>query len=300
MKHIAGLKLEHGFTMTELLISIVILIPIMGAAVSLFSTGAEQQASEQSSIDANQEARSALQMMSTEIAQAGSHGDVSTVTTGSVSASSSVQALPVASTAGLTVGDWVDVDYGADHEMVQITSIGNNSISGVFRTGHTSGRPVHLFALPFTSGVLPPAGMAANTSSAVTTIRFFGDINSDSTLQYVEYNYDSTNNQITRPITPLTQTTKNAALPLIRNLKPNSVQFLLNTDARGIVTSVNLAFTVQSTWKTAGQFQETELSTKVVIPSAVASSALLYEVRRYGGIDRFPPTPAQVATWVSQ
>ncbi|MDM7997293.1 MAG: type II secretion system protein [Acidobacteriota bacterium] len=300
MKHITGLKLEHGFTMTELLISIVILIPIMGAAVSLFSTGAEQQASEQNSIDANQEARSALQMMSTEIAQAGSHGDVSTVTTGSVSASSSAQALSVASTAGLTVGDWVDVDYGADHEMVQITAIGNNSISGVFRTGHTSGKPVRLFAMPFTSGVIPPAGMAASTSSAVTTLRFFGDINSDATLQYVEYNYDSANNQITRSITPVTQSNKNAALPLIRNLKPNSVQFRLNTDAHGIVTSVNLAFTVQGTWKTAGQVQETELSTKVLIPSAVASSALLYEVRRYGGIDRFPPTPAQVTTWVNQ
>jgi Tfp pilus assembly protein PilW len=300
MKHITGLKLEHGFTMTDLLISIVILIPIMGAAVSLFSTGAEQQASEQNSIDANQEARSALQMMSTEIAQAGSHGDVSTVTTGSVSASSSAQALSVASTAGLTVGDWVDVDYGADHEMVQITAIGNNSISGVFRTGHTSGKPVRLFAMPFTSGVIPPAGMAASTSSAVTTLRFFGDINSDATLQYVEYNYDSANNQITRSITPVTQSNKNAALPLIRNLKPNSVQFRLNTDARGIVTSVNLAFTVQGTWETAGQVPETELSTKVLIPSAVASSALLYEVRRYGGIDRFPPTPAQVTTWVNQ
>ena len=300
MKKANEMKTENGYTLMEILISILILIPIMGAAVSLFSTGAEQQASEQNSIDANQEARSALEMMSREIAQAGSHGDKGTVTTGSVSASSAAQALSIASAAGIMAGDWVDVDYGVSQEIVEVTAVGNNSITGIFRTQHLSGRPVRLFALPFTSGMIAPPGMAVNSSSAVTTLRFFGDINSDSTVQYVEYNYDSVNNQITRSITPVTLNTRNEALPLIRNLKPGSVQFMLNTDSNGIVTSANISFTVLGTWETVSRVQETELSTKIMIPSAVASSALLYENRRYGGVDRLPPTPAQVTAWTNE
>jgi Tfp pilus assembly protein PilW len=301
MKHITRIKQQDGFTMMELMISIVILIPIMGAAIGLFSVGANQQATEQNSIDTNQEARSALEMMTTEIAQAGSHGDFSTVTTGTVGALSTVQALSVASVAGLMVGDWVDVDTGAVSEIVEIKAIGSNSISGIFMSPHTTaGVPVRLFALPYTTGMIPPIGMAANASSAVTTLRFFGDINSDSTLQYVEYTYDAANNQITRSITPVAQANRNPALPLIRNIKPNSVQFTVNTDSLGVITSANIALTVQNTWSTASQLQETALATRIVIPSAAAGSVLLSELRQFGGVDRLPPTPAQVTTWVNQ
>lgn len=287
--------------MMELLIAILILIPIMGAAISLFSVGVNQQASEQNSIDTSMEARSALEMMTTEIAQAGSHGDSNTVTTGTVSPSSTPQPLSVASVANLMVGDWVDVDTGASAETVAIRAVGDSSITAVFRRAHnTVGVPVRLFALPFTTGLIPPSGMAANSSAAVTTLRFFGDVNSDSTLQYVEYVYDSTNNQITRSVTPITQTTKNPALPLIRNIKPNSVQFTLNTDSFGVVTSANIALTVQNTWGNNAQMHENALSTRVLIPSAAAGSVLLSELLAFGGVDQLPPTPAQVTTWVNQ
>lgn len=301
MKNSPGIKHQEGFTLMEVLISILILVPIMGAALSLFSVGANQQASEQSSIDTSMEARSALEMMTTEIAQAGSHGDCSTVTTGTAGPSSTPEALSVASTAGLMVGDWVDVDTGASRELVQIRSISGNSISAIFQTGHnTIGVPVRLFALPFTTGIIPPAGLGANSSASVTTIRFFGDINSDSVLQYVEYAYDSANNQITRSITPITQMALNPALPLIRNIKPNSVRFTLNTDGLGVVTSAHIALTVQNRWGSNSEIQETALSTQVAIPSAAASSVLLSEVRVFGGVNMLPPTPAQVASWVTR
>jgi Tfp pilus assembly protein PilW len=301
MKNTINTKQQEGFTLMELMISLLILIPIMGAAISLFSVGANQQASEQNSIDTNQEARSALEMMTTEIAQAGSHGDCSTVTTGTVSANSTAQPLSVASVANLMVGDWVDVDTGASAELVEIKAVGDNSISAIFRAAHTTvGVPVRLFALPFTTGLIPPSGMTANSSTTVTTLRLFGDINSDSILQYVEYAYDSANNQITRSITPITQTTKNPALSLIRNVKPNSVQFTLNADSLGVVTSANIALTVQNTWGKDSQLQETALSTRVTIPSAAAGSVLLSELRNFGGVDQLPPTPARVTTWVNQ
>ncbi|MBN2338753.1 MAG: prepilin-type N-terminal cleavage/methylation domain-containing protein, partial [Acidobacteria bacterium] len=43
---------ENGFSLVEVLIAVLIMIPIMGAAVSLFNVGTNQNASEQSSISA--------------------------------------------------------------------------------------------------------------------------------------------------------------------------------------------------------------------------------------------------------
>jgi prepilin-type N-terminal cleavage/methylation domain-containing protein len=301
MKHAIQAKLETGFSLVELMVSLAILVPITGAALALFSEGVKQHASEQSSIDVNQEARSGLEMMTAEIAQSGTHGDKSTTTTSAVnSPSATAQAVSVASTAGILPGDWVEVGSGTHWESVKVTAVGSSSISGVFRTTHDSGSPVRLFALPFLTGMISPSGMAANSSATVTTLRFYGDVNGDSTLQYVEYAYDSENNQITRSITPFTQNTKNAALPFIRNVKANSVQFMVNTNNLGVITSANIALTVQNTVKTVSKYQETELASRIVLPSATAGSTLLYELRKYGGIDKLPPTPAIVTTWVNQ
>ncbi len=286
---------EAGFSLIELLVAMLILIPIMGAAMSIFSLGVRQHSSEQSSVEANQEARAALDLMTMEIAQAGSHRDYSTVSTSSVSPGSTM--LSVASATGFCVGDFVDVDTGSNLETVQVTAVSNNSISANFRQSHDSGVPVRLFAFPFLNGVLPPAGLGANSSASVTTIRFFGDLHGDGNLQYVEYTYDSDNNQITRSMTPVAQSSKNPALPLVRNLKPGSVEFRLYTDNLGIVTSVSIKMTVRNIVKTGNGYEETALSSRVLIPSAAAASALLYDVRRYGGIEKFPSTPTQVTEW---
>jgi Tfp pilus assembly protein PilW len=294
------IRSQDGFSLIELMVSILILIPVMAAALSLFSVGVRQQASEQTSVDANQEARSGLEMMSMEIAQAGSHGDRSTVTTSSVSASTSPQAVSVAASAGFTAGDWVDVDTGSNLETVQLTAVGDGTLSAVFRVAHASGVPVRLFALPFINGIIPPPGLGADSSAAVTTLRFFGDMVGDSNLYYVEYSYDSDNNQITRSMTPITQSAKNEALPIVRNVKPGTVGFTLYTNGLGIVNSAAIKMTVQNTWKSGTKYHETELSTRVVIPSAAAASTLLEELHAYGGVNRFTATPSRVTTWAGQ
>ncbi len=291
---------EDGFSLMELMVSLLILTSIMGAVLTLISTAVSQHDTEQNAIDMSQGARSGLELMTMEIAQAGSHGDHQTTTSGAIAAMAGSQAVSVASTIGFTVGDCASVDTGANNELVEITATGPNSISGVFRTAHASGVPIRLFALPYLTGVICPAGLGANSSAAVTTLKFFGDVNGDGKLYYVEYAYDAVNAQITRSMTPITQANKNAALPIVSNVKANSVGFTLNTDSRGVVTSVNLAFTVQATWKTGTKYQETALSTKVVIPSAVAASDLLNEIQVYGGSNQLPPTPAQVTAWASQ
>jgi Tfp pilus assembly protein PilW len=296
-------RLDEGFSLAELLVSLLILVPLLGAAVSLFSVAARQHSAEQSSSEATQEARAGMDMMIQEIAQAGSHmarTDVSATTSVAISPSTDAQAITVNSSTGFNVGDYVDVDVGGGEEEVQLTAVGTGSISGIFRAAHLSGVPIRLFALPYQTGIIPPAGLGANSSAAVTTLKFFGDLNGDGTMCYVVYQYNSANAQITRSMTPITQTAMNSALPLIQNIKANSAQFTLYTDNMGVIASVNVALTVQNTVKSGAKFQETALSSRIVIPSAAAASNLLNEIQQYGGVNRLPPTPAIIVTWASQ
>jgi type II secretory pathway pseudopilin PulG len=300
------LRTQSGFSLLETLVAMAILIPIMGAAIGMFSVGANQQASEQSSVDANQEARSALEMMAVEIAQAGSNRDRTTTLAGNISSPNSAvaQAVSVASSTGIVPGDWIEVGTGLNGESVRVTAVGTNSISGAFRLTHSSGDPVRLFAFPFVDGVVRPTGMTANSSATTTAIRFFGDINTNSTgadseIQFIEYIYDAANAQITRSATPFSQAEKNVAIPFVRNVVPNSVQFTLNTNAQNRVSSIDIAMTVKNTVKQGSKYQETSLSTKVVIPSIVAGSVLLNELTLLGGINKLPPAPARVSAWAT-
>jgi prepilin-type N-terminal cleavage/methylation domain-containing protein len=300
-------KSDAGFTLTELLVAILVLLPVMAAAVRLFSVGVNQHATGQSGIDANQEARVAFEIMGTEIAQAGSHPDVATTISGQINASITAQSISVASTAGFNVGDDVDVDSPPNDEIVRLTRVSGGTLTGVFRFSHAPNAPIRLSAMPYTTGVISPAGLAPSSSLAVTRIQFFGHIQgndsdpaqNDPTLQYVEYAYDSANNQITRSITPVNQTTRNSALSFIRNIRPGSVQFTLNTDDLGIVTSVDVAFTVRSTLKSGTQYQETPISARISIPSAIAASSLLRELQLFQGLYELPPTPPAITTWAS-
>jgi Tfp pilus assembly protein PilW len=293
-----GTRQSDGFSILELLVCLLIMIPIMGAAVNLFSVGAKQQASEQNSVDSNQEVRAGLEIMTSEIAQAGSHGDQATTTSGSVTGdASSAQSVAVASSVGFNVGDYMETDTAANRESVKITAVTTGNVTAIFRKTHNSGIPIRLFALPYITGVIKPAGLGANASTNVTTLKFFGDVNGDGNLAYVEYVYDSANAQITRSVTPITQTSKNTALPLVINVKANTAQFTLETDSQSIVTSVTLKMTVRNTVKTGSGFEETALSSRIVIPSAVAASALFAQNQINGGINLLPPTPSRVVTW---
>jgi hypothetical protein len=196
----------------------------------------------------------------------------------------------------------VDIDTGADHEIVELTAVATGSISAVFRVSHTAGKPVRLFAVPYLTGILPAGGMGLNSTATVNTLRFYGDIDGDSTVQYVEYAYTSngTTAQITRSITPITQSTRNPAVVLINNLIPTASPFVIATDALGVVTSATVAITARNSVKSGSSYEQTDMASRVTVPSAMAASALLNENNSMGGFNRLPPTPSRVTTWMSQ
>jgi hypothetical protein len=304
-------KSEAGFSILELLVAILILLPAVGAALILFSVGTAQQVTEQGSIDVNQEARAGLEMITREISQAGAQRDMTTNITSPIVTpdATNPQTVHVASTAGMLVGDYVDVDAGARWESVQLTAVTSNSISAIFNQPHDAGAPVNLFTLPYAAAVIPPAGMAANSSVQVTTLKFFGDIDNDNVLDYIEYSIgqdpNATTDQITRSVTPVTAADKNPALPFINDISPGSAQFTVNTNELGAITSVNIALTVEN--KVAGNIktendlkQQAALASTALIPSAMAASRLLIELQQYQDINRLPQTPPQIITWATQ
>ncbi len=291
---------ENGFTMVELLISLLILMVLIGAVVNLFSVAINQHQSEQTSIASTQDARGGLEIMTQEISQAGSHPGKRTTVSVAYGASDADRTITVSSTSGFMAGDFVDLGNAGAFESVQLTAVGSNTFTGGFAAARNGGDVIRLYAQPFLYGVIKPAGLGANSSATVTTLRFFGDVNGDGTIDYVEYVYDAANSEITRSNTAITQASINPAVPLIRNVKPNSAQFRLYTDSMGVVTSVRVSLTVQNTWREGNKLQEAQLSSKILIPSAVSASALQYDVLSKGCVNKIPPTPPQVTTWANR
>ena len=166
------LKSHSGFTLTEMLVSLCILLPLMAGALSLFSVGVNQQSSEQSSAEATQDATAGFNLMKMEIAQAGSHDIYVETETTSTSYGNAVdpQSVPVSSTLGLHVGDSVDVIDPDFPEIVRITGLTGNTITGIFRYDHSGTTPIRLFGLPYVRGVLPTAGMTPNSDIPASSL----------------------------------------------------------------------------------------------------------------------------------
>ncbi|MBN2321969.1 MAG: hypothetical protein JXR49_23030 [Acidobacteria bacterium] len=295
-----GIRSQGGFSALEVLISVCILIPIMAGAMHMFSEGVNQHASEQESIEANQDASAGFNLMTTEIAQAGSHGDKSTTIQQNIIGSTGAQAVSVASSDGFCIGDFIQgINNAGDLETVEIVGVGSNTINAVFLNDYVVGDKIRLFAMPYLDGVLPPTATVANGATPVTTLRFFGDIYGDGNLYYVEYAYDSQNAQITRSMTPFSQTYKEPAVPLITGLQPSATPFFLHTNDQNVITSITVSFTVENQRGLSPTAEEIALSSKITIPSVVAASNLLKEILLYGGVNHLPPIPQRISFYTS-
>lgn len=294
----AGNRSHEGFSIMEMLVALCIFLPLMIGAAQLFEVGVKQKSREQSTLEASMDATIGFEMMLTEIAQAGSHSDINTTLQQNVAGSATAQAVSVASTAGLNAGDYIDiVDSTGGTETVEIKAVGSSTFTAIILGSYTTGDAVRLFAQPYSEGIISPTVLAANASTNVTTLRFFGDIYGDGNLYYVEYAYDSNNAQITRSITRFDAGSKSAAVPLISNIQEGSAQFTLHADGNGVISSVTVSLTVENRWENdAGQFEEIRLSSRVNAPSIQAASALYYESLRYGGVANLPSPPSFVAS----
>src|SRR5436309_1428157 len=192
MKRHVLIESASGFSLIELMISAAILLPLLGAVVLLFARGVDYYGAEQRTAQMNEEARMAVEVMSLEIAQAGARKDA--VTTLGADSAAGLNTVTVASSTGFSAGDIITVDPGgaAQENNVVLTGVGSNTLTGTFINAHAAGATVAFYALPYLTGIMPPAGgIAPNSAVAATTLSFYGDFYENGVLYYIEYAYDA-------------------------------------------------------------------------------------------------------------
>src|SRR6266536_2630473 len=185
---------HDGFSLIESLVSMVVMLFLMGAVFHVLGKYQRSYQSEQVTTDMRQGARSAMELLSQEVGQAGYLGFATTSLSADATGSTIGQAVPLASTANIFIGETLMVDAGVAQELVNVTNLTGTTVSGVFRNTHLQNAPVNAVGV-FSQGVLPPPSSTANV------LQLFGDVNANGTLRYVEYRYDSAAGTLSRSIT---------------------------------------------------------------------------------------------------
>ncbi len=219
---VRGRKQHDGFSLLEMMVSLAVMLVVASAAFYTLDQSQKVYGSQQLQSDMHATLRSAFELMSQEIGQAGSVDFAPTTLSAAVTGSTSAQTATLASSANIFVGEELTVDTGANQETVQVTSLpGTNEVKGIFTLSHASGAAVTAY------GVFPNGILAPTTGAGSNTLQIFGDINANQTLTYVEYDCNpgtsSAPGTLTRSITtvaPGTSTT-NASQVLLNTLVAN-------------------------------------------------------------------------------
>jgi type II secretory pathway pseudopilin PulG len=196
--------------MIEMLASVAIITLLMSAVFAFMYQAQKRFQGNAVITESNQSARAALELMTQEIGQAGYNPQFypHKTSTANITASADPQCLTLNDISHINVGDWLQIDTGANNEIVQVlgisgnpppnppyatvacTSPGANQIYGVFEMNHngsSSPFPVISYKMPYPAGILQGTG-----TSNDQTLEFFGDINNDGVIRYVVYSLTPT------------------------------------------------------------------------------------------------------------
>jgi prepilin-type N-terminal cleavage/methylation domain-containing protein len=221
-----------GFSLLELMVSVAIILLLMSAVFPFIAQSQKTFQGNESNAEANQSARAALEVISQEIGQAGYNPNFNSPRYSStlVSAAATPQCVTINSP-GITKidpGDWFYVDSGPNEELVQVLSTSAvpsspcaggasaNKIYAVFSFNHcveVSGSctaaaytyPIISYKMPYGVGIVAGSG-----DSTDRRLEFFGDIESNSVIQYIVYSLN--------PVTPTSTVLFNGTTYTLYNL----------------------------------------------------------------------------------
>jgi prepilin-type N-terminal cleavage/methylation domain-containing protein len=223
-----------GFSLLEMLVSIVVLLVVAGVAMTVLVNMTKTQGTVANRTEMHSSVRSATELLQQEIGQAGRvslpNPAVTVTLVGAVTAVGSPQSVQVSSAAGMFAGEQLVIDAANNsttnipQETVTIASVDltTNQILATFKKTHASGVPVRALG-GFSSGIVPSG---ATNGSTASVLKLYGDINDDGNMVYVEYRCNLDPNGIlpgtlTRSVTPITSATKQGAEILLDNVMTN-------------------------------------------------------------------------------
>jgi len=311
---------QEGFSLLEMIVTVAVLMGVMGAVLSLMSAQQKSTVTQQLKGDLYQSLRGTSELMTQEIGQAGlvSLPSVSNAAcpntsqptlTAAVAANAAAQLVPVSAGTvdSMFQGEQLLIDTGASEELVTLTAVSasTDQITAIFANPHATCAVIKAY------GTFP--GGLVSTSDG-SHLKLFGDINSNGTLAYVEYDCNpnaSGTGTLTRSITALTPLTvaKNTADTVLTNLLTNpggTACFQYTTPAPvtigattyTFVTNVAITLSVQSPEPDpqSGQFLTMTKSLLNVSPRNVLIGWELANATPPVPT-RLQATPLNVATW---
>jgi prepilin-type N-terminal cleavage/methylation domain-containing protein len=262
MKRGQKLRLDYpaGFSLIELLASVAIIVLLMSAVFPFLFQSQKKYQTNQVVSEANQSARAAMEVMTQEIGQAGFNPNFTAAKTSSnaVAVSSGAQCVTLSDINQINPGDWLAVDTGPSHELVEVLSTSNvsgtpcsapNQIDGVFLMSHdgsTTPFPVISYKMPYGSGILQASG-----TSSDQRLEFFGDINQDGVIRFVVYSLSPVSPATTVSINGTTYTLYDlcrsvTTVPFTNLPAPSTYTPPANNQASPLVTNVLYNTTNQS------------------------------------------------------
>lgn len=245
-------RVAQGFSLVEMLASVTIITLLMSAVFAFMFQAQKRFQGNVVTSESNQSARAALEVITQEIGQAGYNPQYypHKTSTAVITANADPQCLTLNNINQISLGDWLQVDTGANNETVQVlgttgnpptspyvpfcASPGPNQIYAVLQMNHSGSStpfPVISYKMPYPAGILQGAG-----TSDDRTLEFFGDINTDGVIRYVVYSLTPTTSPATtvsvggatyalynlrRSITPVTFTAgavNSPSSPLVQNV----------------------------------------------------------------------------------
>lgn len=214
---------ERGFSLVELLVAMLIMLLISGAATTALLKMTSSQATLWNRTQMHSGIRGATEVLQQEVGQAGAAALPSAVTLSANVSLGSNRTVNVSSASGMFVGEYLTIDAGASQETVQLTAVNNtstpNTVTADFGKDHNNGVTVAVFG-SFQAGVVPPSTTNGSTGSV---LKLFGDINGDGNMVYVEYSCDTTAGNLYRNSMPFDQTTAKTAATASQILLSNVI-----------------------------------------------------------------------------
>jgi prepilin-type N-terminal cleavage/methylation domain-containing protein len=190
----------EGFSLIEVLVSVIIITVLMSAVFQFLRFNQQRYRGDQLLAERNQGARSALELMTLELQQAGHNPNFPTNTYKTLSAAvtptGGIVNIPVGNTAGIFYGNLVEIGSSAsdsNREVVEVKGDSTHTITltsfpAIITLSHAANQPVFSRSLPFPNGILYNApAVGTNQTVTVNLIQYFGDIESSGTLRYGEY-----------------------------------------------------------------------------------------------------------------
>jgi len=289
---------DSGFTLIELMISVLILMVVSGVVLQGMLGLGRVNDIVSNRTEMHSGVRNATELLQQEVGQAGRVSLPNPAVLGAAVAAPGMATVAVSSTAGMFQDEYLVVDIGDNQETVRLTAV--NSATSEITANFTKPHPGLNAPLSvrggFAAGVVPTT--MANGSTG-TVLKIVGDVNADGNMVYVEYTCDLNTGRLYRNPVPFDAGVKPAPTTeqvLLDNLLANPdgtpcftyQQKVVNGATYVVGVAITLTVRTQDRDPITGQFQS---ETKALLNVSPRNVFNVWQMASLGYMDRVQELP---------